>query len=60
MIGFHDVDIEGFAADGTFAALSFIDLTARVDFKSANTQMVDVAVEDIGKKTAFLLYSTNS
>ena len=44
MIGFHDFDVKGLAADSTFAALPFIDLTARVCIKSADTQMMDVAV----------------
>ena len=56
MVGFHDFDVKRFAADCALAALSFIDLTARVRIKSADTQMVDVAVQDISEDAGFLLH----
>lgn len=55
MVSLHDFDIEGFAADGAFASLPLIDLSAGIGIKRADTQMVNVAVEDIGEDTALSL-----
>ena len=44
------------AADCAFIALPLIDLTACIRIKGTDTQMMNVAVKDIGKNTAFLLY----
>ena len=56
MVGFRDFDVEGSAADSALAALPLIDLAARIGIKSADTEVVNVAIENIGKDTGFLLY----
>ena len=56
MVSFHDFNVERLAAYSTLAALPLIDLAARVGIKSTNTQMMNVAIQDIGKDTGFLLY----
>ena len=55
MVSLHDFDIEGFAADGAFAALTLINLAAGVGIKSTDTEVVNVAVKNIGEDTALSL-----